>query len=100
MSHTIRNLGKVLTILATADVREAVLHADVDAFGAPRECHALVSRGQDRRMRQARKHAEAIARAPLHVIMRQARRRGYSSIRHRHEERLLAVLHAKLNPFL
>ena len=98
MSHTIRNLGKVLTILATADVREAVLHADVDAFGAPSECHALVSRGQDRRMRQARKHAEAIARAPLRVIARQSRQRGRSL--NRHEERLLAVLHAKLNPFL
>ena len=74
------------------------MHADVDACGAPSECHALVSQGQAKRMRRARKHAEAIARAPLRVIARQSRQRVRSL--NRHEERLLAILHVKLNPFL
>lgn len=73
---TIRNLGKALTILARAQATEIAYHADVDAWDAPSECHTDVARGEPRRQRRARKHAEAVARAPLRVIARQARRRG------------------------
>lgn len=72
----IRNLGQVLTIIARAEACEHFMHADVDAWGAPSECHGLVSRGETRRQRQARRHAEAVARAPWRVIQRQAAKRG------------------------
>lgn len=72
----IRNLGQVLTILARAECSEHFMHADLRAFNAPGECHTLVARGAVRRRRQARRHAEATARAPMRVIARQAKRRG------------------------
>lgn len=72
----IRNLGKVLTIIARAEAEEMDRHADVDAFNAPSECHALVSRGEARRERLARKHAEAVAERPWRIIKREAEQRG------------------------
>jgi hypothetical protein len=72
----IANLGKALTILNKASIAESAMHADVDAFHAPSECHTLVARGEARRLRRARKHAEAVARAPVRVILRQAQRRS------------------------
>lgn len=72
----IRNLGKALTILAKAEAVEMDYHADVDAWGAPSECHGLVSRGEAQRARLARKHAEAVARRPLRIINREAKKRG------------------------
>lgn len=72
----IRNLGQVLTIVARSEASEHFRHADVRAFGAPGECHALVARGAKQRQRQARKHAEAEAQAPWRVIKRQAAQRG------------------------
>lgn len=72
----IRNLGHALTILARAEAAEHFMHADVAIMGAPGECHALVARGEARRRRIARKHAEAVACAPLRVIKRVSARRG------------------------
>lgn len=66
------NLAQALTILASAEMAEHAAHADVSAFGAPSECHALVSRGETARKRQARKHAESVARRPYRVIKREA----------------------------
>ena len=67
-------LGKAIGILVRAIEREEMLHEDIDAWGAPGECHGVVARGEDRRMRQARKHAEAVAGMPLRVIRRKARK--------------------------
>jgi hypothetical protein len=72
----IRNLGRVLTILARAEAAEHFMHADVDAWGAPGECHALVARGEGRRSRRVRKQVESEARAPYRIIRRQAEARG------------------------
>jgi hypothetical protein len=72
----VSNLSTALTILARAEAAEHFMHADVAAFGAPSECHALVARGQHARNRIARKRAEAAARAPLRVIKRVAQQRG------------------------
>lgn len=72
----IQQLGKALSILIMADVCEVSYHADVSAWGAPSECHDDVRRGEARRYRRARKHAEAVARAPYREILRQARQRG------------------------
>lgn len=76
MTKPIRNLGRALTILADQEAREHAMHEDVDAFYAPSECHGLVARGEEKRQRQARRHAEAVAGAPLREIRRQARARG------------------------
>ena len=70
-----KNLGKAVGILILADCVERFMHADVRAWGAPSECHDVVSRGAARRRRQARRHAEAIAQAPLRVIEREVKRR-------------------------
>jgi hypothetical protein len=72
----IRNLGKAISVLILCEVHEVSAHADVDAFGAPGECHRDVSRRAPQRARLARKQAEAIARAPLRVIRREAIKRG------------------------
>lgn len=72
----IRNLGAALTVLVRAQASEIFMHHDVDAFGAPSECHDLVSRGAADRQRLARRHAESVARAPMRVILRQAQQRG------------------------
>lgn len=75
-----RNLGKALTILARCQAAEDALHADVDAFGAPGECHALVSKGQARRWRRARKHAKAVSGLPYRVLMRKVSGRAYARL--------------------
>ena len=72
----IRNLGQVLTVLAIREAAECFAHADVEAFGAPSECHALVSRGEDKRRRTARRLAESVARRPMRIVRREAAARG------------------------
>lgn len=85
-------LGKALTILARFQTNEQALHDDVDAFGAPSECHGLVGRNEHKRERQARKHAEAVAGMPERVIRRKARKLGFGERAH---DRLFAVLDNK-----
>ena len=54
-------LGKAIGILLQAHMNESDMHSDVDAFHAPSECHDLVSRGEGRRLRFARRHALHVA---------------------------------------
>jgi hypothetical protein len=68
-------LGKAIGILIRAEWIEDEMHADVDAWNAPSECHGDVSRGGKRRLRRARKHAEAVAGVPLRRIRHLARKR-------------------------
>lgn len=75
MKHHITNLGAALSKLAIHEATETVMHADVSAFGAPSECHDLVAKGEAARRRIARRHAEAIACAPMRVIVREAIKR-------------------------
>lgn len=75
MTHLIPNLGAALSRIVLQEAQECFMHADVSAWGAPSECHELVSRGEARRRRLARRSAEAIARAPMRVILREAERR-------------------------
>jgi hypothetical protein len=72
----IQNLGKVLGIVARHKAIEIFMHNDVDAWGAPSEYHDDVSRGEARRWREARRHAEAVAQRPWRYIVREAQRRG------------------------
>lgn len=72
----IQNLGRALSILAKAEAKEIFAHADVDAFHAPSECHALVRRGEGSRLRRERRRAEAVAHRPMRCIIREARKRG------------------------
>lgn len=72
----IRNLGKAIGILLRAQLDEDFAHRDVDVMYAPAECHGLVARGEAERLRLARRHAEAVARRPLRIIRREAKRRG------------------------
>lgn len=67
-------LGKAIGILIRAHMREHDMHADVSAFHAPSECHALVSRGEAGRLRQARRHAESVAGMSLRRIRIEARK--------------------------
>jgi hypothetical protein len=64
-----QQLGKALTILAVQRAKEDAIHLDVDAMGAPGECHDAVSRNSAKRRRQARKHAESVARLPWRLLV-------------------------------
>jgi hypothetical protein len=72
----IKNLGKVVGILARAEADEHFAYEDLSAFHAPSECYPIVAKGLAKKNRRARKLAEAIAQAPLRVILKQAARRG------------------------
>lgn len=50
-------LGKAISILVSAERIERDMHDDVDAWGAPSECHDLVARGEEKRRRHARRRA-------------------------------------------
>jgi hypothetical protein len=58
----IPNLGQVLGIVARYEASEIFMHSDLDGWGAPSDAHDDVSRGKERRWREARKHAGAVAR--------------------------------------
>jgi hypothetical protein len=86
-----RQLGKALGILARAAVREDYVHADVEAFGGPGECHGAVSRGEGRRLRQAKRHAKAasgLSRAAfnreLRAVPQRVLQQGYARAAARH----------------
>lgn len=89
----IRNLGRVLSVLVMQEAGEHFAHADVDAWHAPSECHRDVARGAEKRARKARKQAEALARRPLRVIMKEARARGFNA------ERALSRVYSRNFPF-
>lgn len=55
------NMGHAVSIIARQFVLEQIMHIDVNAFGAPSECHGLVSRGESRRARLARRHAKSVS---------------------------------------
>lgn len=92
----IQNLGKALSILCRAEVDEMISHRDIDAWGAPTEFHALVSKGHAKRIRLARRHAEAVAKAPLREIKRQALKRG--AFDERRQQKLFDLI-AALGPY-
>jgi len=67
-------IGKAISILIAAQNRLNELHEDVDAFGAPGECHDLVARGEAGALRQARRHAIAVSGCrSMREIKRRAR---------------------------
>lgn len=96
-----QQLGKALSILAQQEAAESFFHADVNAWGAPSECHALVSKGEADRVRQARRHAEAVAKMPLRVILKKAFKRGGLKQCHynRHWNRLFQETYESRYPF-
>lgn len=71
-----RQLGKALGILIRQMEIENAMHADVDAWGAPSECHGLVARGSARRWREVRRHACHVAGVKNGRLLRQAMRRA------------------------
>ena len=71
-----RQLGKALGILLKQIEHEAMLHDDVAAWGAPSECHDLVARGQERRHRDAMRHACHVAGVRNGRLLRRAMRRA------------------------
>lgn len=75
-SNNIPNLGAVIMVLARAEYAEYALHEDVDAYYEPSECHDLVSRGEAKRQRLARRIAESMCQRPMRVIRQQAKKRG------------------------
>lgn len=96
MRMQIQNLGRAMTALVKAEVIESVMHEDVEAFGAPSECHSVVQRGIGGRMRKARRYAEGITGSKLKEIDRQAMARGYNK---RAGDRLFDILYNRLSPY-
>lgn len=87
-------LGRALTILKLCDVGEQTMHADVAAFGAPSECHSLVSKGEARRWRQAYRHACAVS-----GLKRREFAAVFCAVPSRIWWRLDAEMNCKHNPF-
>lgn len=56
-----RQLGRAVSIIAKFERECHELHADVDAFHAPSECHDVVSKGNARRLRVVKRHACHVA---------------------------------------
>jgi len=56
-----RQLGKAFGLIARQEAYEQMMHADISAWHAPSECHAVVARGEKRRLREARRHAKAVS---------------------------------------
>jgi len=69
-----QQLGKALSILIRAQRFECEMHEDVAAWHAPSECHALVAKGEGKRMRFARRRAEHAAGMKMRDIRRRCRR--------------------------
>lgn len=73
----IRNLGQVLSVLVAQEAAGVALHEDVDAFGAPSECHGLVEKQLARRRAEAFKKMEQLAGVPFRQIRQEAEDRGF-----------------------
>ena len=56
-----RELGRAIGIYCKALAAELFAHDDVDIMGAPGECHAIVARGEAKRLRQARRIAKSVS---------------------------------------
>lgn len=87
-------MGKGITTYVLAMVNEEILHHDVNAWGAPSECHDLVARGEAQRLRLARRRAARQAGVNVRTFMR-----AFKALPQRHHNRLLLVLEAKHDPF-
>lgn len=74
-------LGRALTILIRAAEVEHAMHDDVDAWGAPSECHALVSKGEGERARLAMRRACHAAGVSNRRLLRKAMRRAMGNDR-------------------
>lgn len=69
-------LGKAISILVAAEMREHAMHEDVDVMHAPSECHTLVSKGAGKRMRAARRRALRVAGLRSMRLLRKAARKA------------------------
>ena len=56
-----RQLGRAFSVLAQQEAQEQLDHLDVEIFGAPSECHALVDKGKHLRRRRARRVAHSVS---------------------------------------
>jgi hypothetical protein len=92
-------IGQALSVMWAAEAREIAMHMDVDAMHAPSECHRDVKRGEKKRLRLARKHAEAVAQMPWRVIKRRAMRQIGPKQLHRAEERAVGQMVGRYAPW-
>jgi hypothetical protein len=92
------DIGRAISILIRQEAAEIAMHADVDAFYAPSECHALVARGAVGRRRQAQRHAAAVAGLPRREVWREFSRRTSPKAARRAYERAIWQLCARMVP--
>lgn len=79
---SIKNISAALTVIARQTVNEFIAHADVDAFGAPGECHDLVARGEAKRSRLVRRRVHGLTQLPWRVFVRRLKREHKLSLSH------------------
>jgi len=77
------DIGKGLSIWLRFMRSEDEAHEDVDRFHAPSECHALVSKGIEKRLRVLRRHIKATTGLKYRVFERECRRRTSPSAMYR-----------------
>lgn len=70
-----RDIGKAAGIVRAFFEAEESFHADVAAWGAPGECHTLISSGECRRFRTVRRHVKAVTGLPWRVYVSEVKRR-------------------------
>lgn len=56
-----QQLGRAFSILAQHEVKEYLMHEDIEMFHAPSECHQLVAQGVEKRYHEAYRHARAVS---------------------------------------
>jgi hypothetical protein len=69
-----REIGKALGILVRQIEIEGQMYNDLAAFYAPEGCYRDVKRGEDKRWRQARRHACAVAGMSYRKLKREAKK--------------------------
>jgi hypothetical protein len=78
------DIGKGLAILAHFYLTEAHYHADVSAWHAPGECHDVVSKHEDRRLREVWRHIKGVTGLKKKAFQREvARRTGSGKVLYR-----------------
>lgn len=94
-------LGEALSVLAIQEAHEIISHEDVDAMGAPSECHDLVARREPERAEKACQGAEKVAGITFAEITRQAQSRGgfVPSSAHPRWQVIVSRAYVKRSPF-
>lgn len=96
--NQVKCLGQILSLIIRHDCDEQFSHADVEAFGAPGECHDLVRKNEHKRWRHTRRRVVALAGRPWRVVLKELRKQGIELGGPKYE-RMVDRVYARHYPF-